>query len=75
MKLVGQALERGSARHARIEVLVDRPPTKSGAPPTVFVTKYADGQIGERSIGLSLDTALDVAALLQQAALECGRVD
>jgi hypothetical protein len=66
--LIGQALESASARHVRIEVLVDRPPSKSGATPTIFVTKCADGQIGERSIAMSGDVARAVAALLCAAA-------
>ena len=61
MKLIGQAVEVGSARHVRVEVLVDRPSKKSGDPPTVFVTKYMDGQIGQQSIGMTLEAARTVA--------------
>jgi len=67
MKLIGQAVEVGSARHVRVEVLVDRPSKKSGDPPTVFVTKYMDGQIGKQSIGMTLEAARTVAILLQRA--------
>jgi hypothetical protein len=69
MKLIGQAVEAGSSRHVRIEVLVDRPREKMGAP-LVYVTRYCDGQIGQQSIGMTLDAARTVAALLQQAAIE-----
>lgn len=66
--LIGQTLEAASARHERLEVLVDRPSAKSGAPSIVYITKYADGQIGERSVGMSVETAREVARLLGAAA-------
>jgi len=69
--LVGQFVEPGSAYHSRVEVLIDRPPAKSDAAPIVFITKYADRQIGERSMGMSAATARQVAELLNRAADAC----
>ena len=68
---VGQSVESESAQHARVEVMLDRPSAKSDAAPIVFVTKYASGQVGNRSVGMSPRSAREVAALLIRAADAC----
>jgi hypothetical protein len=65
MEVIGQVHESEKLLHTRIEVLLFHSRHEGSV---IYVTKYADGQIGERSIGMSSEAALLVAELLQRAA-------
>jgi hypothetical protein len=69
-RVLGQVLEAGDPKRARIEVAIATS-THSDSAPTVYITKYQAGQVGERSIGMSLTAAADLAALLCKLASNC----
>lgn len=68
-RFVGQVVKAGDPKFGRIEVAIARGPTKHEADTTVvYVSKYESGQLGERSIGMTVDDARAVALLLVAAA-------
>ncbi|MDQ2946665.1 MAG: hypothetical protein M3Y27_12090 [Acidobacteriota bacterium] len=71
-RFVGQVIQDSDSRLGRIEVAVARGIAKAHAEeivgPIVYISKYRSGQLGERSIGMSMSDARAVAALLRAAA-------
>ena len=70
-RLVGQVVRGGDCKFARIEVTSSRGTMKATSDEldeVIFATRYRNGQVGDRSIGLSADEARAVAALLLSAA-------
>jgi hypothetical protein len=72
ISFVGQVLEDADARHGRVEVAVHR---SADDLPTIFLSKYRDGQVGDRSIGISPRSALELAVLLTKAAQKVASLD
>ncbi|TMH27562.1 MAG: hypothetical protein E6H66_23185 [Betaproteobacteria bacterium] len=69
---IGQVVEPDDSALGRVEVWLGRKSTaRANDPgPLVYVSKYASGQVGERSFGISPAVARELAALLLQAAAE-----
>jgi hypothetical protein len=66
---IGSTLDPGDPT-ARLEVCVVTS-HRQGKPPVIYVTKYCGHTVGERSVGLHPDVALDIAAMLRAAVSMC----
>jgi hypothetical protein len=68
--LIGQVFEPGAATSGHIEVWLGRKSNarRDDGGTVVYLTKYADGQVGERSIGMSVEVARELGGLLLRVA-------
>lgn len=67
-RVVGAVQFQDDMRHARVEVCTYTQPAEGIKGGVVYLVKFRDGQIGERSVGMSADVARKAATLLTRAA-------
>ncbi len=71
-EFIGQVVEPDDSALGRVEVAVGRASTARAEDrgTVIYISKYASGQVGERSLGITPTAACELAVLLLRAASE-----